>query len=93
MAKRIYVVVTDNRVYDIDGVALVGENAYYNFDDAKREFERKMDEIEQGDDLDYEWVKDTMCISKEWLSERWVEYKDKFSSNTLCLFIHEMKLK
>lgn len=95
--KTYYIVVVEDQAecYD-ECTASISEFAYDNLDDAKRELENRINDIET--DTKWSWVArslmDTIVsVRKNTLSDMWVEYIDMYSSNRTYAYITEIKIK
>lgn len=95
--KTYYIVVVEDQAecYD-EHTASISEFAYDNLDDAKRELQERIQEIET--DTEWSWVAralmDTIVsVRKKTQSDRWVEYIDMYSGNRTYAYITEIKIK
>jgi hypothetical protein len=95
--KTYYIVAVEDQAEQYaEHTASIGEIAYDNIDDAKRELENRVNDIET--DTEWSWVAralmDTIVsVRKKILSDRWVEYIDMYSDNRMYAYITEIKIK
>lgn len=95
--KTYYIVVVEDQAEQYaEHTASIGEFAYDNLDDAKRELGNCIDDIET--DTGWSWVAralmhNIVSIRKKTLSDRWVEYIDMCSDNRMYAYITEIKIK
>jgi hypothetical protein len=76
--------------------ASISEFAYDNLDDAKRELQERIQEVET--DTEWSWVARALAntivnVRKKIFSDRWVEYIDMYSDNRMYAYIDEIKIK
>ena len=94
--KTYYIVVVEDQAEHYEEhTASIGELAYDNIDDAKRELQERIQEIET--ETEWSWVakafKDTIVtVRKKTLSDRWVEYIDMYGSSRTYAYIQEIKI-
>lgn len=92
--KTYYIVVVEDQAEHYEEhTASIGEIAYDNLDDAKRELENFINDIETN--TEWSWVATALMdtIRKKTLSDRWVEYIDMYSDNRMYAYITEIKIK
>ena len=95
--KTYYIVVVEDQAEHYEEhAASIGEIAYDNLDDAKRELENCINDIET--DTEWSWVAralmDTIVsVRKKTFTDRWVEYIDMHSDNRMYAYITEIKIK
>jgi hypothetical protein len=95
--KTYYIVVVEDQAEHYEEhTASISEFAYDNLDDAKRELENCINDIET--DTEWSWVArsltDTVVdVQKKALSDRWVEYIGMYSGNRTYAYITEIKIK
>lgn len=95
--KTYYIVVVEDQAEQYaEHTASIGEIAYDNLDDAKRELENRINDIET--DTEWSWVARALThtivsVRKKTFSDRWVEYIDVYSDNRMCAYITEIKIK
>jgi hypothetical protein len=95
--KTYYIVVVEDQAEQYaEHTATIGEIAYDNLDDAKRELENCINDIET--DTEWSWVASSLMdtivsVRKKTLSDRWVEYIDMYSDNRMYAYITEIKIQ
>lgn len=97
--KTYYIVVVEDQAEQYaEHTASIGEIAYDNLDDAKRELENCINDIET--DTEWSWVARELAntnadvhVRKRTLCDRWVEYIDMYSDNRMYAYITEIKIK
>ena len=95
--KTYYIVVVEDQAEHYEEhTATISEFAYDNLDDAKRELENCVNDIET--DTEWSWVArslmDTIVsVRKNVFSDRWVVYIDMYSGNRMYAYITEIKIK
>lgn len=95
--KTYYIVVVEDQAEHYEEhTASISEFAYDNLDDAKRELENCINDIET--DTEWSWVArsltDTVVdVQKKALSDLWVEYIGMYSGNRTYAYITEIKIK
>lgn len=95
--KTYYIVVIEDQAecYS-EHTASISEFAYDNLDDAKRELQERIQEIET--DTEWSWVAralmDTVVdVQKKTISDLWVEYIGMYSGSRTYVYITEIKIK
>ena len=94
--KTYYIVVVEDQAEQYaEHTASIGEIAYDNIDDAKRELENCINDIET--DTEWSWVarslmETVVSVRKKTLSDRWIEYVDMYNSNRMYAYIQEIKV-
>lgn len=96
--KTYYIVVVEDQAEQYaEHTASISEFAYDNLDDAKRELENCINDIETN--TEWSWVAIALAntnadvhIRKKTLCDRWVEYIDMYSGNRMYAYITEIKI-
>lgn len=94
--KTYYIVVVEDQAEQYaEHTATIGEIAYDNIDDAKRELENCINDIET--DTEWSWVARALMntivnVRKKTFSDRYVEYIDMYSDNRMYAYINEIKI-
>ena len=90
-----YIVVVEDQAecYE-EHTAQISEIAYDNLDDAKRELQNCINDIETN--TEWSWVARSLTdyvvsVRKKTISNRWTEYIDMYSSNRMYAYIQEIK--
>lgn len=95
--KTYYIVVVEDQAEQYaEHTASISEFAHDNLDDAKRELENCINDIET--DTEWSWVARALAetivnVRKKTFSDRWVEYIDMYSDNRMYAYIDEIKIK
>jgi hypothetical protein len=95
--KTYYIVVVEDQAEQYaEHTASISEFAYDNLDDAKRELQERIQEVET--DTEWSWVARALAntivnVRKKIFSDRWVEYIDMYSDNRMYAYIDEIKIK
>ena len=97
MGQKVYaVVIEDQKERYEEATAQISEQAYTSLADAKQAFNKAIVKIENDDDCCWvakNWHKDKkVTVVKKEVTERWIEYYDKYCGDKLYVRIHEMEL-
>ena len=97
ITMKLYLVVIEDQkeCYD-EHTAQISDVAYKDLDKAKKAFYEAINEVENNADdwwVAEDWNNNTIVsVVKETLSDRMVEYYDKYGASKLYVYIHEVEV-